>query len=158
MRKLFALTALAVLICWTGTLWAVIDVNTASNSQLQQLTRVGPKTAVKIIDARKSGGPFKSLSDLARRVKGIGPKTIEKWVASGNVVCNPPGRAAAPATAKPIEKEVPAQKLKLTRTELVKNIADIMKERGYKNYKVNIGAAAAIAEYLEKSGVTLEQE
>jgi competence protein ComEA len=65
-----------------------VDVNTASAIQLQALYRVGPKTAAKIIAERDANGPFSSLSDLASRVKGIGPKTIAKW--AGKAVCTQP--------------------------------------------------------------------
>ena len=64
-----------------------IDINTASASQLQALNRVGPKTSAKIIAEREANGPFSSLSDVARRVKGIGAKTIAKW---DNAECVPP--------------------------------------------------------------------
>lgn len=49
-----------------------INVNTATEVELQRLPRVGPATARAIIAAR----PFKSVDDLDR-VKGIGPKTLD---------------------------------------------------------------------------------
>jgi len=64
-----------------------IDLNSASASQLQALNRVGPKTAAKIVAEREANGPFSSLADVARRTKGIGSKTIAKWV---NAECIPP--------------------------------------------------------------------
>jgi competence protein ComEA len=53
-----------------------IDVNTATAAELQRLPDVGPVTAQAIIDAR-AGKPFRSVNDLDR-VKGIGPKKLEK--------------------------------------------------------------------------------
>lgn len=50
-----------------------IDINTATLSQLDELTGIGPKYAQAIIDAR----PFSSVEDLDR-VKGIGPTTLQK--------------------------------------------------------------------------------
>jgi competence protein ComEA len=50
-----------------------IDVNAASEDDLQRLPGVGPVTARNIVLAR----PFKAVEDL-NRVKGIGPKTLEK--------------------------------------------------------------------------------
>lgn len=64
-----------------------IDLNSASGSQLQELYRVGPKTSAKILAEREANGPFSSISDVARRVKGIGPKTIARW---DNAECVPP--------------------------------------------------------------------
>jgi len=50
-----------------------VDINTASLSQLDELTGIGPTYAQAIIDAR----PFSSVDDLDR-VKGIGPATLQK--------------------------------------------------------------------------------
>jgi competence protein ComEA len=52
-----------------------INVNAASPEELQRLPGIGAVTAQKIVDAR-AAAPFKSADDL-RRVKGIGPKTLE---------------------------------------------------------------------------------
>jgi competence protein ComEA len=53
-----------------------IDVNHATSEELQKLEGIGPVMAAKIIEERNKG-PFRSPDDL-RRVKGIGPKTMEK--------------------------------------------------------------------------------
>jgi competence protein ComEA len=53
-----------------------VDVNKADAEELQHLPGVGPVTAGRIIEARKTN-PFKSVDDL-RRVPGIGPKTLDK--------------------------------------------------------------------------------
>jgi competence protein ComEA len=53
-----------------------INVNTASFEQLLQLPDVGPATAQAIIAARTQK-PFVTFNDLDR-VKGIGPKKLEK--------------------------------------------------------------------------------
>lgn len=55
----------------------LININTASSSELQKLPRVGPKTAEKIISYRESHGPFKNPEQITN-VQGIGPKTYEK--------------------------------------------------------------------------------
>ena len=52
-----------------------VDVNAADEATLQRLPGVGPTLARRIIDARGLDR-FKSPDDL-RRVKGIGPKTLE---------------------------------------------------------------------------------
>lgn len=55
-----------------------VNINDASAEELQEnLTGVGPKKAIAIIEYRKVNGPFYSAEELIN-VKGIGPKTLEK--------------------------------------------------------------------------------
>src|SRR5882762_6786084 len=54
-----------------------VALNTATSGELQQVPGIGPATAEKILQMRKSYGSFKSVDDL-RAVRGIGPKRIEK--------------------------------------------------------------------------------
>ena len=54
-----------------------ININTANSADLQQVPGIGPSTAQKILDTRKSYGAFKSVDDLLA-IKGIGPKRLEK--------------------------------------------------------------------------------
>ena len=54
-----------------------IDINSASWVEWTQIEGIGETTAQKIISDREAKGPFRSINDL-RRVKGIGPKTLEK--------------------------------------------------------------------------------
>lgn len=55
----------------------LIDINSASWVEWTQIEGIGEVTAQKIIDDRQANGPFRSVKDLLR-VKGIGPKTLEK--------------------------------------------------------------------------------
>jgi len=54
-----------------------INLNTATSEQLQQVPGIGPSTADKILQMRKSYGAFKSVDDLLA-VRGIGQKRLEK--------------------------------------------------------------------------------
>ena len=54
-----------------------ININTAGADELQLLSGVGPVLAARIIEDRRANGPFASVDDL-ERVKGIGPRTVEK--------------------------------------------------------------------------------
>ncbi len=54
-----------------------IEVNTATEIQLNALPGIGPALAARIAEDRATRGPFESIDDLAR-VHGIGPKLIER--------------------------------------------------------------------------------
>ena len=54
-----------------------IDINTASERDLQALYRVGPVLAARIIEERDFDGPFHSVDDL-KRVRGIGKRIVER--------------------------------------------------------------------------------
>jgi competence ComEA-like helix-hairpin-helix protein len=54
-----------------------ININIANSEELQQVPGIGPATADKILQTRKSYGTFKSVDDLLA-IKGIGKKRLEK--------------------------------------------------------------------------------
>ena len=54
-----------------------ININTATSDELQQVPGIGPVTADKILQMRKSYGAFKSIDDLLS-IRGIGKKRLEK--------------------------------------------------------------------------------
>ena len=56
---------------------ALINVNTASEPELEDLPGVGPVTAAAIVDYRTQNGPFSAVDDLID-VSGIGPSTLEQ--------------------------------------------------------------------------------
>lgn len=54
----------------------IVNVNTASESELETLPGIGPSTAKRIVADREEKGPFESVEDLTR-VSGIGEKKLE---------------------------------------------------------------------------------
>lgn len=54
-----------------------ININTADKKTLKKLNGVGPVTADLIIAFREQYGAFKSVDEITK-IKGIGPKTLEK--------------------------------------------------------------------------------
>jgi competence protein ComEA len=56
---------------------SLININTASETDLETLPGVGPVTAAAIIDYRTQNGPFAAVDDLVD-VSGIGPATLEE--------------------------------------------------------------------------------
>ena len=86
-----------------------ININTASSADLQQVPGIGPSTAQKILDTRKSYGAFKTVDDLLA-IKGIGPKKLEKMRKYLTVGKQPakkqasaPQAAAGPAKPPPVK-------------------------------------------------------
>ncbi|MFI5388817.1 MAG: helix-hairpin-helix domain-containing protein [Candidatus Eremiobacterales bacterium] len=57
-----------------------VDVNTASESDLERLPGVGPSLARRIIEYRQANGPFATPDDL-QNVSGIGPSKFAKMEA-----------------------------------------------------------------------------
>jgi competence protein ComEA len=53
----------------------IVDLNSASLSDLDSLPGVGPSTAQAIIDYRVANGPYASVDDLLN-VRGIGPSKL----------------------------------------------------------------------------------
>jgi competence protein ComEA len=54
-----------------------LDVNEAKWPELSVLPGIGEALARRIVESRDAQGPFADLEDL-RRVRGIGPKTLEQ--------------------------------------------------------------------------------
>jgi len=74
-----------------------ININTADSTQLQLVPGIGPSTAEKILQMRKSYGAFKSVNDLTA-IRGLGPKRLEKM--RKYLTVGKPA-SAAPDTAQP---------------------------------------------------------
>src|SRR5213594_3483235 len=70
-----------------------VNINTATSEELQQVPGIGPATAQKILQMRKSYGAFKSVDDLLA-IRGLGPKRLEKMRRYLTV--------GKPAAAKPV--------------------------------------------------------
>lgn len=60
-----------------GDATGLVNINTASASELQTLSGIGPSMAQSIIDERTQNGAFTSVDDLMR-VSGIGEKKFAK--------------------------------------------------------------------------------
>ena len=55
----------------------LVDINKAEWPELAELPDIGETLARRIVDSRATGGAFRDHDDL-RRVRGIGPRTLEK--------------------------------------------------------------------------------
>lgn len=57
--------------------YSVVNINTASQTELETLPGIGPSLALKIIEYRKQNGKFSSIGDI-KNVSGIGDNKFEK--------------------------------------------------------------------------------
>lgn len=55
----------------------LIDINSATAKEFERLPRIGPQIAGRIVAYREKNGAFKRIDDITR-VRGIGPKTLER--------------------------------------------------------------------------------
>ena len=75
MKKLFG--SLLVGLFLSLPAWASVDLNTATQSELESVKGIGPSKAKAIVAHRDKNGPFKSVDDLAE-VKGFGKASVAK--------------------------------------------------------------------------------
>jgi len=94
MKKLFFIMIL--LFAFTGTTFAAVNINTASQAELESLQGIGPAKAKAIIEYREKIGLFTSIDDL-EKVSGIGSGTVKQL----RDVVTVQGEKSAEAPAKP---------------------------------------------------------
>ncbi len=75
--KKWLMSMLASLMLSTSAL-AAIDLNTATQSELETIKGIGPAKAKDIVEYRQKNGAFKNLAALAA-VKGFGKASIAKF-------------------------------------------------------------------------------
>ena len=106
---ILALGALVV----AATAFAAVDINKATQAELEAIKGIGPSMAEKMLGERKKA-PFKDWNDLTSRVKGVGDASASKFSQNGLTVNGSAftGPTAAgttkAATAAGIKKKVDA--------------------------------------------------
>ena len=103
LASLFALIA--------ATAFAAVDVNKATQAELETIKGVGPSISGKILDERKKS-PFKDWADMVERVKGVGDGNAAKFSTEGLTV-NGQGFKGAAAPAAKAEKAEKVAKAKM---------------------------------------------
>lgn len=101
MKKIVAIAAMLFAVAS----WAAVDVNKASDAELDGIKGVGPALSKRIIEARTQGA-FKDWPDFMSRVKGVKDKSATKLSAEGLTV-NGQSFGAAPAPAAKIATAEP---------------------------------------------------
>jgi competence ComEA-like helix-hairpin-helix protein len=66
-----------------------VNVNSASQSELESIKGLGPSKARAIISEREDGGFYRDANDLQQRVRGIGMKSVAKMVDNGLTIESP---------------------------------------------------------------------
>jgi competence protein ComEA len=103
----------ALLALLSAAAFAAVDVNKASQGELESVKGIGPTMSTKIVDARKSG-PFADWSDLQARVKGVGHGNASKFSADGLTVNGTAYTGTAPAKPAKVEKADKAKAMPAT--------------------------------------------
>jgi len=90
--------------------FAAVDVNKASEAELDGIKHIGPATSKQIIAERKKG-EFKSWEDFMARIKGVKEKRAAEFSAAGLTVGGAAytGAPAAKKNAKAEEKKAEAK-------------------------------------------------
>jgi competence protein ComEA len=88
----------AAMLAAFGQAYAAVDINTANDAALRGIKGIGPAKAKAILEERDAHGPFKDPTDLSKRVKGMGGRTVERLQAEGLAV-GPAGAAAGAQVA-----------------------------------------------------------
>ncbi|MDR0498271.1 MAG: helix-hairpin-helix domain-containing protein [Holophagales bacterium] len=68
----------------------LVNINTATRTELIQIPKIGEKTADQIVEFRKINGPFKRIEEIMS-IKGIGEKTflsIKPYITVGSQPAN----------------------------------------------------------------------
>ncbi|TDP63026.1 ComEA family DNA-binding protein [Roseateles toxinivorans] len=95
LKKMLAI----VMALFAAAAFAAVDVNKASQADLETIKGIGPGVSGKILDERKKGA-FKDWADFIERVKGVGEGNAAKFSAEGLTVNGAGFKGAAPASAK----------------------------------------------------------
>lgn len=119
MARLLPPVVLAVLLC-VRPAFCLVDINKASESELDELPGIGPAYAKRIIEGR----PYANINDL-KRLKGLGGKIFDKFKDMITVGASKPAKKVTPekvAAQKPIEVPVyPVESYKLFKCYKCKN-------------------------------------
>jgi competence protein ComEA len=98
MKKLFLVVILSLL--FTDIASAAVNINTASQTELESLQGIGPAKAKAIIEYREKNGSFASVNDLGK-VSGIGSGTLKQLRDADTVEAE----KSAEAPAAPVKQE-----------------------------------------------------
>jgi len=96
LKKLLTLIVATLL---ASVAWAAVDVNTATEAELDGIKGIGPGLSGRILQERQSA-PFKDWADFIGRVGGVGNKSAVNFSKEGLTVNGKKYSAAAAAKAE----------------------------------------------------------
>lgn len=91
-KKFIAIAAALV----ATSAFAAVDLNKASQADLESVKGIGPNLSTRILDERKKGD-FKDWGDFVGRIKGVGPGSASRLSEAGLVVNGSTYKTGAPA-------------------------------------------------------------
>ena len=100
MIRRFIAAAVASLALLSTAAFAAVEVNQASQAELETVKGIGPGLSAKIVKARQAGA-FKDWADMVERVGGVGPGNAARFSQAGLVV------GGATYTAAPKAEKAP---------------------------------------------------
>ncbi|MFA6179736.1 MAG: ComEA family DNA-binding protein [Candidatus Methylopumilus sp.] len=103
--------------------FAAVNLNTATQAELETLEGVGPVKAQAILDYRKKNGGFKSIDDL-NKVPGFGDKTVASLKGKVAVSGSAAATAAAPTDSMAKARAAKAEKAAAEKAAASKAAAD----------------------------------
>lgn len=92
--------ALTVAIVCAGSIAGAVEVNSASQADLEKVSGIGTSLSKRLIDERAKK-PFADWADLDQRVSGIGPSSAKR-LSQGGLTVN--GKPYAGAVEAPVRK------------------------------------------------------
>ena len=88
---------------------AAVDVNKASQAELETIKGIGPSMSGRMLDERKKGA-FKDWPDMVARVKGVGEGNASRFSADGLTVNGSAYKDVAVASSKTAGRTVGSEK------------------------------------------------
>ena len=113
---MFRFIATLILAAFAFAAHAAVDVNKATQAELETVKGIGPKLSDKIL-AERQKGEFKDWSDMVVRVGGIGSGNAARFSQAGLTVGGAEYSVTPAETAKAEKADKPARAPKAAKTE-----------------------------------------
>jgi len=89
----------------TSAACAAVDVNRASEAELDGIRGIGPPTS-RLIIAEREKSEFRDWDDFMARIKGAGPKNAARFSADGLTVAGQPYKSGTRSEPKQAKKDI----------------------------------------------------